>query len=77
VLLAVSVTVLVPVVLDGLKDAVTPLGRPDADKLTLLLKPFDGLTVTVLLAFEPWGTVRLPGDAERLKSGAAIEPGGP
>jgi hypothetical protein len=40
VLLAVSVNVLVPVVLLGLNDAVTPLGRPDADKLTLPLKPF-------------------------------------
>ena len=39
VLLAVSVNVLVPVVLAGLNDAVTPLGRPDADKLTLPLKP--------------------------------------
>ncbi len=38
--LAVSVNVLVLAVLLGLKDAVTPLGRPDADKLTLLLKPF-------------------------------------
>jgi len=40
VLLAVSVNVLVLVVLLGLNDAVTPLGRPDADKLTLPLKPF-------------------------------------
>jgi len=40
VLLAVSVNVLVLVVLLGLNDAVTPLGRPDTDKLTLPLKPF-------------------------------------
>jgi hypothetical protein len=39
VLLAVNVNVLALVVLAGLKDAVTPLGRPDADKLTLPLKP--------------------------------------
>ncbi len=38
--LAVSVNVLVLVVPLGLNDAVTPLGRPDADKLTLPLKPF-------------------------------------
>ena len=38
--LAVSVNVLVLVVLLGLKDAVTPLGRPEADKLTLPVKPF-------------------------------------
>ena len=36
---AVSVNVLVFAVLVGLKDAVTPPGRPDVDKLTLLLKP--------------------------------------
>jgi hypothetical protein len=41
---AASVRVLVPVVLAGLKDAVTPLGRPDAARLTLPLKPFSGLT---------------------------------
>jgi hypothetical protein len=40
VLLAVSVNVLAPGVEFGLNDAVTPFGRPDAAKLTLLLKPF-------------------------------------
>ena len=40
VLFAVRVSVLVLVVLLGLKDAVTPVGRPEADKLTLALKPF-------------------------------------
>jgi len=40
VLLAESVNVLVVEVLLGLKDAITPPGRPDADKLTLALKPF-------------------------------------
>jgi hypothetical protein len=39
VVLAVSVRVLVLAVLVGLKDAVTPLGRPEADKLTLPVKP--------------------------------------
>ena len=39
VLVAVSVNVLVFAVLVGLKAAVTPLGRPDTDKLTLPLKP--------------------------------------
>ena len=38
-LLALRVNVLALVVLLGLKEAVTPLGRPDADKLTLPLKP--------------------------------------
>ena len=40
VLLAVSVSVLVLAVLLGLNDAVTPLGRPEADKLTFPVKPF-------------------------------------
>lgn len=40
VLLAFSVKMLVLEVLLGLKDAVTPLGSPDANKLTLALKPF-------------------------------------
>ena len=53
VLLAVKVTVLLVVVLAGLKDAVTPLGSPDADKLTLPLKPFTGLTVMVLVPLPP------------------------
>jgi len=39
-LLAASVNVLVVVAGLGLNDAVTPLGRPKADKLTLPPKPF-------------------------------------
>ena len=52
-LLAVSVNVLVFVVLVGLNDAVTPLGKPDADKLTLALKPFCGTTVIVVAPLVP------------------------
>ena len=62
--LAVRVNVLVLVVLVGLKDAVTPLGKPDADKLTLPLKPFRGTTVIVLVARPPGVTVTLVGNAE-------------
>jgi hypothetical protein len=64
--LAVSVNVLVLAVLLGLNDAVTPLGRPDADKLTLLLKPFCGVTVIVLAPLAPCESVKLFGDAERV-----------
>jgi hypothetical protein len=64
VLLAASVNVLVLAVLLGLNDAVTPLGRPDADKLTLLLKPFCGVTVMVLVLLVPCVIVKLLGDAE-------------
>ena len=49
VLFAVRVSVLVLLVLLGLKDAVTPLGSPETDKLTLPLKPFCGVTVMVLV----------------------------
>ena len=40
VLLAVRVKVLVVVVVAGLKEAVTPLGSPEADSATPLLNPF-------------------------------------
>jgi hypothetical protein len=66
VLLAVSVSVLEAVVLLGLNAAVIPPGRPEAEMLTLLLKPFSGLTVMTLVPFVPWATLRLLGEAERL-----------
>jgi hypothetical protein len=72
VLLAVSVNVLVLVVLPGLNDAVTPLGRPDADKLTLLLKPFCGVTVMVLALLAPCEIVKLLGEVERVKFGGGV-----
>ena len=37
--LAANVRMLAPVVETGLKDAVTPLGRPDATRLTLPVNP--------------------------------------
>jgi len=70
VLLAASVNVLVLAVLLGLNDAVTPLGRPDADKLTLLLKPLSGVTVMVLAPLVPCAIVKLLGDVEREKFGS-------
>ena len=62
---AVSVSVLVLVVELGLNNAVTPFGRPDADKLTLPVKPYCGLTVIVLVPLAPGVRVKLLGDAER------------
>ncbi len=67
VLLAVSVSVLVLVVLPGLNDAVTPAGSPERDKLMAPLKPFSRLTLMVLAPLDPWGIVKLFGDAERVK----------
>src|SRR4029077_8298890 len=49
----VLVLVLEPVVLVGLKEAVTPLGRPEANKLTVPLKPFCGVIVTALVPLVP------------------------
>jgi hypothetical protein len=69
VLVVVNVNVLVLVVLAGLKEAVTPLGRPDADKLTLPLKPFCGMTVTVVPPLAPCATLKVFGEADRLKVG--------
>ena len=66
VLLAVSVNVLVAVAGFGLNDAVTPLGKPDADMLTLPLKPFWEVTVILLVPLVPWVMLRLLGDAERV-----------
>jgi hypothetical protein len=73
VLLADSVNVLVVVAGFALNDAVTPLGNPDADKLTLPLKPFCGVTVMVLVLLVPCVTVKLLGDAERVKFGGGAE----
>ena len=71
-LLAASVKVLVAVAGFGLNDAVTPLGKPDADKLTLPPKPFCGVTAIVLVPLVPCVMLRLLGDAERVKFGAAV-----
>lgn len=56
VLPALSVSVLELlglVVLVGLKDGVTPAGKPDADKLTLPVKPFCGATEIVVVPLPP------------------------
>jgi hypothetical protein len=65
-LLAASVNVLVVVAGLGLNDAVTPLSRPEADKLTLPPKPFWGVAVIVLVPVVPCTMLRLVGDAERV-----------
>lgn len=71
-LLAVSVKVLVLVALAGLNEAVTPLGRPAADKLTLPLKPLRGVIVMVLEPLDPCVMVRLVGEAESVKFGGGL-----
>ena len=72
VALAVRVRVLEPAVLAGLKDALTPLGRPAANKVTVPLNPLSGLTMTVLVPLLPWTTVKLFGDAPKVKLPAGL-----
>src|ERR1700689_1626510 len=50
--------------------AVTPLGNPVADKVTLPENPSTSPTVIVLVpAAPPWGVETLPGAAESVKLG--------
>ena len=53
----------------------TPPGRPDTLKLTLLLNPFKGLIVMVVDLAAPCKSVKLVGDAESVKLGCGVEPG--
>lgn len=71
VLLAVRVRVELPGVLidAGLKLAVTPEGRPDADSATLELKPPRADVETVVVAELPCVSDRLEGARLRVKSG--------
>ena len=71
VLLAVKVSTLVDVVGLVPNEAVTPLGRAELDSVTDPVKPFEGVTVMVLLPLVPCLTVKLAGEAESEKSGAA------
>jgi hypothetical protein len=64
VLLAVSVRTLVEVVGFVLKLAVTPAGRPEAERLTDPVKPLMGVTVIVLLPLVPCVMESEEGEAE-------------
>ncbi len=70
--LAVKVSVLVVVAGLGLNTAVTPLGTPDADNVTLPLKPFAGVIVIVLVPWPPGTTLKLPGLADSVKLGGDV-----
>lgn len=69
VALAVNVRELVDVVGLVPNVAVTPDGRPEAAKVTLPVKPPEGVTVMVLLPLPPWVTDTLEGEAESEKFG--------
>jgi hypothetical protein len=51
----------------GLNVAVTPVGWPVAAKVTLPANGLTSVTVMVSVPLAPWATVRLAGEAERLK----------
>jgi hypothetical protein len=74
--LAVNVTVLVDVVGFVPKVAVTPAGKPEADRLTLPVNPPEGVTVIVLLPLLPWVTLKLDGEADSEKLGVGAPAGG-
>jgi hypothetical protein len=74
VLEAVNVSVLVPVVLAGLNEAVTPAGRPLAESATEPAKPFTGSTVMVLFPLALWPMLRLLGEADNEKLGTGATP---
>ena len=69
VLVALMVMMLVPSAPMGLKDAVIPVRRPLATRVTGPLKPLSPVTVIVLLWLPPWGTLNLLGDSANEKSG--------
>ena len=70
-----SVKVLVVVAGFGLNDAVTPLGRPEANKLMLPLKPFRGVTPIALEPLAPCVKLRLLGAVDSWKLGVDGDPG--
>ena len=72
VLLADRVSVLVLVVLPGLKDAVTPTGKLEANRLMLESKPFCGVTVIVDVTLAPCARLNELGDAESAKFGRGV-----
>lgn len=70
VLLAVNVSTLVLVAGFVPNDAVTPVGKPDADSVTLPVKPLVGVIVMVLVPpVPPCVIVALVGEAEMVKLG--------
>ena len=71
-LLAFSVRMLVPAVGFLLNAAVTPLGRPEAERLTLPMNPFTLITVMVVSLEAPELTDNEPGEAFSVKVGAGF-----
>jgi len=68
---ALNVAVLLRADEVGLNVAVTPEGKPVAERVTALLNPFVGTTKIVLAPLAPGRTLRLVGDAVSAKLGGA------
>ena len=62
----------VPVIEDGLKLTVTPLGMPDAESVTAESNPLETVLVTVDAPLLPAATERDVGEAERLNEGFCV-----
>jgi hypothetical protein len=60
---ALNVSVLVFVAAVGLNAAVTPVGSPLTEKVTVPVNPFSGVTVMVLGALPPGARLIVAGDA--------------
>jgi len=56
----------------GLRVVVTPVGAPEAERLTAALKPPTEATVIVDVPEPPCTIVRVVGEADNEKSGAAV-----
>ena len=65
-------SVLEVLVLAGLKVAVTPLGTPEATRLTVPLKPFTAATEIVELPVFPRATVRAVGELESMNEAGVV-----
>jgi len=55
----------------GLKDAVTPVGWPEAASVIAASNPFEPLVVIVVVPLAPWATETEPGD-EMVKVGPEV-----
>lgn len=71
-LAAFSCNVLLLVVLAGVKDAVTPVGRPVALRATAAVNPFCGVMEIVLFPPVPCAMLRLVGDAAIVNAGGPV-----
>ncbi len=68
---ATKVNVLLVVAVAGSKETVTPLGRPEAAKVMLSLKPFCGVMLMVVDPLPPWEMLKLAGELAIVKPAGA------